>query len=259
MHNPIAIPCFNDNYIWLIATQTGCWVVDPGDAKPVTAWLKAHQQRLSGILLTHHHADHVGGVQALVELARTKNQTLSIWGPDECHRWRSLPAITGETQRVTGLGNFTVLDVSAHTLGHIAYYFAEHGWLFCGDSLFSAGCGRLFEGTPQQLHQALQRINALPSDTKLFPAHEYTLKNLAFAQCVEPQNGAVANAILEVEALRERNEPSLPTTLARERNINPFLRLHSKALQAQVAEHTGQAFHTEENTLALLRQWKDQH
>lgn len=259
MLKPIAIPCFNDNYIWLIATDAGCWVVDPGDASPVLSWLEAHQQYLAGILLTHHHADHVGGVNTLLAQSQSPQHKITVWGPDECQRWRSHAVLLNETHSIDGLGAFTVIDVSAHTLGHVAYYFPEHDWLFCGDSLFSAGCGRLFEGTPDQLYRALQRLNALPSQTLIFPAHEYTLKNLGFAQCVEPRNKDVAHALAEVENLRRDNRPSLPTTLARERRINPFLRVHISDLQDQVAAHSGLTFRSEIDTLALLRQWKDQH
>jgi hydroxyacylglutathione hydrolase len=258
MHSPIAISSFNDNYIWIIETDQGCWVVDPGDAKPVISWLVANQQRIAGILLTHHHADHVGGVEALEAFAQTQQQTLTVWGPDECQRWRTQAAKPGDLLSLPGLGQVSVMDVSAHTLGHIAYFLPEPAWLFCGDSLFSAGCGRLFEGTPLQLFHTLQRINDLPAHTHIFPAHEYTQKNLAFAQHVEPSNESLALAYHEVSSWREQKRPSLPTTLARERLINPFLRLHSPELREQVSHFAEQAFQSEVITLAQLRQWKDQ-
>jgi|GWRWMinimDraft_11_1066019.scaffolds.fasta_scaffold02217_2 hydroxyacylglutathione hydrolase len=257
MQSPIAISSFNDNYIWLIVTDHGCWVVDPGDAKPVIEWLETHQQRIAGVLLTHHHADHIGGVQALAQFAHTQDQILTVWGPDECQRWRTHAAKPGDLLNISGMGNLRVMDVSAHTLGHIAYFLAEPGWLFCGDSLFSAGCGRLFEGTPLQLFKALKGINDLPAHTQIFPAHEYTQKNLAFAQQVEPSNVSIALAYQEVSTWREQNIPSLPTTLERERLINPFLRLHSHELRAQVATFAEHAFCSEVITLTQLRQWKD--
>jgi hydroxyacylglutathione hydrolase len=257
MQSPIAISSFNDNYIWLIVTDQGCWVVDPGDAKPVIAWLEAHQQQIAGVLLTHHHADHVGGVEALVQFAHRRNQTLTVWGPEECQRWRNQAAKPEDLLHISGLGNVSVIDVSAHTLGHIAYFLPEPAWLFCGDSLFSAGCGRLFEGTPVQLFHTLQRINNLPSRTQIFPAHEYTAKNLAFAQRVEPTNESIKQAYGEVSKWREQNIASLPTTLERERRINPFLRLHSVELRAQVAAYAATAFNSEIETLTLLRHWKD--
>lgn len=253
MHSPIAIPCFKDNYIWMLIGTQGCWVVDPGDATPVLAWLAAQQRKLAGILLTHHHADHVGGATALA-----RHFDCPVWGPDECASWRThaLPAQGALT--LAGLGDTHVLSVAAHTLGHVAYYFPQQAWLFCGDTLFSAGCGRLFEGTADDLQQALGHINQLPAETLLFPAHEYTLSNLRFAQQAEPGNAAVTKAVSDVQQWRSLGQPSLPTTLTRERLINPFLRLHSTELRASVAAWSKKLFQSERETLRLLRLWKDQ-
>jgi len=254
MQSPIAIPCFKDNYIWMLVGEQGCWVVDPGDAEPVLVWLEAHQQKLAGILLTHHHADHVGGVTKLAQYF-----DCPVWGPDECRTWRTMPVHDQSLLALPGIGQALVVSVRAHTLGHVAYHFPEHGWLFCGDTLFSAGCGRLFEGTADDLYAALARINRLPVETLLFPAHEYTLSNLRFAQHVEPQNMAASQAITDVQETRRHLLPSLPSSIRREREINPFLRLHSAELRASVATWSEQSFQSEHETLRLLRRWKDQY
>lgn len=253
MQNPVALPCFNDNYIWLLPGDQGCWVVDPGDATPVLAWLEQHEQTLAGILLTHHHADHTGGTEQLRQLGNC-----TVWGPDECRTWRTDAVHDQQTLELAGLGQVHVLSVGAHTLGHVAYYLPNQGWLFCGDTLFSAGCGRLFEGTAADLQRALNKINALPAETLLFPTHEYTLSNLRFARHVEPDNTAVAAAEVDVQARRLQGQPSLPTSLARERDINPFLRTHNPAIRAQVAQWSDQRADTDLDTLRLLRLWKDQ-
>lgn len=253
MQNPVAIPAFKDNYLWLLPAESGCWVVDPGDAAPVLDWLTKHGKALAGILLTHHHADHVGGVATLAQHYRCP-----VWGPDECRVWRTQAVQGGDDLLLDGLGRVHVLDVAAHTAGHVAYHLPDQRWLFCGDALFSAGCGRLFEGTAADLHRALDRINALPPDTWLFPTHEYTQSNLRFAQAVEPGNVAVAEAIETVRLKRALGEPSLPTSLSRERRINPFLRVQEPEIRARVARWRGQHGLTEVDTLAALRLWKDQ-
>lgn len=254
MQRPIAIPCFKDNYIWLISTAAGCWVIDPGDAAPVLTWLHQHQQQLAGILLTHHHADHVGGTHALLQ-----HFDCPVWGPDECQEWRTHAVQDQSLLTLSGLGSVRVISISAHTRGHVAYHLPEQAWLFCGDTLFSAGCGRLFEGTATDLQKALARINSLPAETLLFPAHEYTLSNLRFAQQVEPHNTDIVQAIQDVRECRDNTQPSLPTSLARERLINPFLRTDSTALRKSVADWSEQAFASEHDTLRLLRLWKDQY
>lgn len=253
MRNPVALPSFTDNYIWLLPGDQGCWVVDPGDATAVMNWLEGQQQQLAGILLTHHHADHTGGAEQLRKLGNCP-----VWGPDECRQWRTQAVDDKQLLMLDGLGSVQVLSVAAHTRGHVAYYLPGPGWLFCGDTLFSAGCGRLFEGTATDLQTALACINALPASTLLFPTHEYTLSNLRFARHVEPGNAAIAEAEKEVQAQRQQGEPSLPTNLARERRINPFLRTHSHEIRAQVAQWSGLAIDSDLETLRLLRRWKDQ-
>ncbi|MGX1175367.1 hydroxyacylglutathione hydrolase [Pseudomonas sp. NFACC24-1] len=248
-----ALPAFTDNYIWLLqdhSTQR-CAVVDPGDAAPVQAWLDAHPGWvLSDIMITHHHHDHVGGVQAL------KNATnATVYGPAS----ENIPArdqALHDNDQVSVLGwDFDVYAVPGHTLGHIAYY--HHGLLFCGDTLFAAGCGRLFEGTPAQMHHSLGRLAALPEDTLVYCTHEYTLSNLKFAAAVEPGNPDIAARLEKV--VRQRNEGimTLPSTLALEKLTNPFLRTTETSVKQKADERSGQRNQTPSEVFAALRAWKD--
>ncbi|SFW14970.1 MULTISPECIES: hydroxyacylglutathione hydrolase [Pseudomonas] len=248
-----ALPAFTDNYIWLLqdhSTQR-CAVVDPGDAAPVQAWLDAHPGWvLSDIMITHHHHDHVGGVQAL------KNATnATVYGPAS----ENIPArdqALHDNDQVSVLGwDFDVYAVPGHTLGHIAYY--HHGLLFCGDTLFAAGCGRLFEGTPAQMHHSLDRLAALPEDTLVYCTHEYTLSNLKFAAAVEPGNPDIAARLEKV--VRQRNEGimTLPSTLALEKLTNPFLRTTETSVKQKADERSGQRNQTPSEVFAALRAWKD--
>lgn len=248
-----ALPAFTDNYIWLLqdhATQR-CAVVDPGDAAPVQAWLEAHPGWvLSDILITHHHHDHVGGVQAL------KNATNAIvHGPAS----ENIPArdqALNDNDTVSVLGwDFDVYAVPGHTLGHIAYY--HHGLLFCGDTLFAAGCGRLFEGTPAQMHHSLSRLAALPEDTLVYCTHEYTLGNLKFAAAVEPGNPDIAARLEKVSRQRSEGIMTLPSTLALEKLTNPFLRTAETSVKQKADERSGQRNQTPSEVFAALRAWKD--
>ena len=204
-----ALPAFSDNYIWLLQDHSTrrCAVVDPGDAAPVLAWLQAHGDwQLSDILITHHHPDHVGGVATLKAATGAR-----VCGPArENIPARDLALDDGADIEVLGR-RFLIYALPGHTLGHIAYYQAEEGWLFCGDTLFAAGCGRLFEGTPEQMHHSLQRLAALPDATAVYCTHEYTLSNLHFARAVEPHNPAVAARFAEVSAWRAAGRISLPS------------------------------------------------
>ncbi|MFL7963688.1 hydroxyacylglutathione hydrolase [Pseudomonas sp. NFIX10] len=248
-----ALPAFTDNYIWLLqdhSTQR-CAVVDPGDAAPVQAWLDAHPGWvLSDILITHHHHDHVGGVQAL------KNATnATVYGPAS----ENIPArdqALHDNDRVSVLGwDFDVYAVPGHTLGHIAYY--HHGLLFCGDTLFAAGCGRLFEGTPAQMHHSLGRLAALPEDTLVYCTHEYTLSNLKFAAAVEPGNPDIAARLEKVARQRNEGIMTLPSTLALEKLTNPFLRTTETSVKQKADERNGQRNQTPSEVFAALRAWKD--
>ncbi len=250
-----ALPAFTDNYIWLLQDldRRRCAVVDPGDAAPVQAWLAAHRDwQLSDILITHHHHDHVGGVTQLKAATGAR-----VLGPAK----ENIPArdlALGEGDRVEVLGHtFDVTEVPGHTLGHIAYHQADQHWLFCGDTLFAAGCGRLFEGTAEQMHDSLSRLAALPEQTLVYCTHEYTLSNLRFAQAAEPNNPEVAQRLLEVSAWREAGQISLPSTLALERATNPFLRSAETSIKEKIDERDGTRNRSPSEVFAGLRAWKD--
>ncbi|WP_236182815.1 MULTISPECIES: hydroxyacylglutathione hydrolase [Pseudomonas] len=248
-----ALPAFTDNYIWLLqdhATQR-CAVVDPGDAAPVQAWLDAHPGWVLGdILITHHHHDHVGGVETL-----KKATGATVYGPaSENIPGRDVALKDNDTVRVLGW-DFNVHAVPGHTLGHIAYY--HHGLLFCGDTLFAAGCGRLFEGTPQQMHQSLSRLAALPEDTLVYCTHEYTLSNLKFAAAVEPDNRDIAARLEKVSQQRASGVMTLPSTLALEKLTNPFLRTGEILVTQKVDERNGPQNRAPSEVFAALRAWKD--
>ncbi|WP_434603540.1 hydroxyacylglutathione hydrolase [Pseudomonas sp. R1-7] len=248
-----ALPAFTDNYIWLLqdhSTQR-CAVVDPGDAAPVQHWLDAHPGWvLTDILVTHHHNDHVGGVAALKSATRA-----TVYGPAS----ENIPArdiALGDNAKVNVLGlDFDVHAVPGHTLGHIAYY--HRGLLFCGDTLFAAGCGRLFEGTPEQMHHSLGRLAALPEDTLVYCTHEYTLSNLKFAAAVEPTNPDVVARLEKVTQQRSQGVITLPSTLALEKLTNPFLRTTETSVKQKADERNGQRNQTPSEVFAALRAWKD--
>jgi len=248
-----ALPAFTDNYIWLLqdhSTQR-CAVVDPGDAAPVRAWLDAHPGwTLGDILVTHHHHDHVGGVESLKSATNA-----TVYGPAS----ETIPArdiALGDNARINVLGlDFDVHAVPGHTLGHIAYY--HRGLLFCGDTLFAAGCGRLFEGTPEQMHHSLSRLAALPEDTLVYCTHEYTLSNLKFAAAVEPDNPDVATRLEKVVEQRNQGVMTLPSTLALEKLTNPFLRTAETSVKQKADERNGQRNQTPSEVFAALRAWKD--
>ena len=250
--NVTAIPAFSDNYIWLISTGVDeCAVVDPGDAVPVLAALRRESLQLSTILLTHHHADHIGGVPDLVAATGA-----AVFGPHDPRipgQSRSLGE--GEQIDLPGLGlSLTVIEVPGHTATHIAYY--GHGCLFCGDTLFSVGCGRLFEGSPEQMQQSLDKLAALPPATRVFCAHEYTLTNCDFARQVEPGNRALAKRASAVEAARAAGRSTVPSTLAEELAVNPFLRSRETAIVRSARKRNPQA-KPGASTLAEIRAWKD--
>jgi hydroxyacylglutathione hydrolase len=263
----VALPAFSDNYIWLLHDGRQAVVVDPGDAAPVLQALDAEGLALAAILVTHHHPDHVGGLAALRPRLRGK-----VFGPaHETIPTPFEPLADGATLTVLGL-DFTVIDVPGHTAGHIAYF---HGAtpagaagqdagqdadgtpiLFCGDTLFSAGCGRLFEGTPAQMHASLSRLAALPGDTRVCCAHEYTESNLRFAAVVEPANADIAQAVASCRSLRAQGLPTLPSTIARERAINPFMRCDDAAV-IRAATARGAADPGGAAVLGALREWKN--
>ncbi|SQJ28387.1 Hydroxyacylglutathione hydrolase [Serratia rubidaea] len=227
--NLISIPAFQDNYIWLLDDQQGrCVIVDPGEAPPVLAALQRLQLTPDAILLTHHHHDHVGGVAQIV----AQYPALPVYGPQETADKGATQVVKGGDTIDVGGRNYQVMAVPGHTLGHIAFYSAPY--LFCGDTLFSAGCGRLFEGTAEQMYHSLQQFMQLPDNTLICCAHEYTLANLKFARAILPQDRQIETYQQQVEALRAKGHPSLPTTLQLERKINVFLRCHDTDLQKEL-------------------------
>ncbi|MDG9885368.1 hydroxyacylglutathione hydrolase [Pseudomonas sp. GD04058] len=252
-----ALPAFNDNYIWLLqdAESRRCAVVDPGDPAPVLEWLGQHPGwRLEDILVTHHHHDHTGGVETLKAATGAR-----VCGPaSEAIPGRDLALEDNAVVRVLDT-DFRVFTVPGHTLGHIAYFSDQPATplLFSGDTLFAAGCGRLFEGTPQQMHDSLQRLAALPGTTLVYCAHEYTLSNLRFACAVEPANQQVLARFEEVSRLRAENRITLPSTIALERLTNPFLRVEETSVKEKADERAGALNPTPSAVFAGLRAWKD--
>lgn len=250
------LPALSDNYIWMLHERQRAVVVDPGEAGPVFEALQARGLQLDAILVTHHHHDHTGGVAALREATGAR-----VYGP--AHEAVPEPAVRlsqGGTAEALGL-RFTVLDVPGHTAGHIAFWCADAGGapvLFCGDTLFSGGCGRLFEGTPAQMLASLDALAALPGDTRVCCGHEYTLANLAFALAVEPGNAALADYAARCQSLRAEGQPTLPSTIALEREVNPFLRSRTAAVAQAAQRHAPSAPHDEAGTFAILRQWKNE-
>jgi hydroxyacylglutathione hydrolase len=255
--NLVALPAFADNYIWMLDDGRRAVVVDPGDEAPVLAALDARRLELAAILVTHHHGDHIGGVAAL--LPRLARDGVVHAPAREAMPFACVPHAHGDDVAVLGW-TFTVIDVPGHTAGHIAYYCAAAGEapvLFCGDTLFSAGCGRLFEGTPAQMHASLTALAALPGNTRVCCAHEYTLANLRFAQAVEPANAAIADYEAHCQQLRRQSQPTLPAALERERQINPFLRCTEPQVAAAARAH-GARGTDPVAVFAALRQWKNE-
>ncbi|TEW56764.1 hydroxyacylglutathione hydrolase [Psychromonas sp. RZ22] len=220
MFSVLTIPAFDDNYIWLIKDSQSqrCVVVDPGDATPVLAILEAQQLTLEAIILTHHHRDHVGGVEALLSM----EPNIKVFCKNSLFANAILVDEGDQVDFFDGRLILNVWQVAGHTLDHIAYF--NEQMLFCGDTLFSGGCGRVFEGTYQQMFSALSRLASLPATTKVFCAHEYTQNNLIFALHVDPNNDELISYIRQVSKLRQQGLPTVPTTIKREKLINPFLR-----------------------------------
>jgi hydroxyacylglutathione hydrolase len=251
----IPIPAFADNYIWLLRKENRGAVVDPGDASPVIAYVERESLELTAILATHHHGDHVGGIRAL--LAR---RNVPVFGPArETIPGRTHALAQGDAIVVPGIAlELEVLDIPGHTAGHIAYVARGLGpLLFCGDTLFAVGCGRLFEGTPAQMVASLDKLAALPDSTRIYCGHEYTLANLRFATALEPENALLRERETKEKAKRDRGLPTLPATIAEERATNPFLRIDEPPVRAAAERHAGHGLDGRAAVFAEIRAWKN--
>ena len=247
------IPAFSDNYIWLVTTNEGSIVIDPGDANPVIEYLNKNKDlTLNSILLTHHHYDHSGGIEDL-----RKKYDLKVFGPNNQIKSVDHRVVEGDEILVNGLV-FKIIEVPGHTLDHIAFYYDgdDNPILFCGDTLFAAGCGRVFEGTFDQMYESLLKLKKLPENTIVYSGHEYTTSNLMFASHVEPLNKNIQDSLSKVQELRSKNIPTLPTSIKEEKLINPFLRCDDEDLQIIMRKKFNTDL-SELNIFSALREWKD--
>lgn len=248
----IPIPAFEDNYIWLIRHKATALVVDPGDAEPALNYLQAHGLKLAAILLTHHHYDHSGGAAELAQRFE-----VPVFGPLR----ESIPSVThpvgeGDPIEIPEMDiRLQVLDVPGHTSGHVAYYGINS--LFCGDALFACGCGRLFEGSAEQMQSSLAKFAALPGDTRVYCAHEYTLANIRFAKIVEPNNTALLEREQRDRKTREHGHSTLPSTITLEKLTNPFLRWEEPHVIEAASRFAGHQLSSPSSVFAAIRQWKD--
>jgi len=256
MTSIIAVGAFTDNYVWIVRSGRSAVAVDPGDAAPVVEYLERESLRLSAILATHHHRDHVGGIPALVE-----RYGAVVHGPArESIPLRAHALAEGGTVAIGEPAlSLRVLDIPGHTAGHVALFGEAGGGpvVFCGDTLFAAGCGKLFEGTPREMWSSLSKLAALPGETRVYCGHEYTLSNLRFAAAVEPSNPEIARRTERERAKRERGEPTLPSTIREELATNPFLRVRASEVRASAQAHAGRTLDDDVDVFAALREWKN--
>lgn len=248
----VPVKAFKDNYVWTLRDQRHAAVVDPGEARPVLGYLARENLKLVAILATHHHPDHVGGIPELIEKFR-----VPVFGPkNEPIPTLTQPVSEGDRVAIPELGvTFDVLDIPGHTRAHVAYYGA--GALFCGDTLFACGCGRLFEGTAEQMYSSLSKLAALPDSTKVYCGHEYTLANIGFAKAVEPANRALTDRESRDQKLREAGKPTLPSTLGDEKATNPFLRCREPAVIESANKYLGARVADPVRVFAAIRDWKN--
>ena len=248
----VALRAFADNYIWTLRDARRAAVVDPGDARPVIDYLRAEKLELVAILNTHHHADHVGGNAALLS-----SWKVPVFGPHD-ERIREVTHRVRDGDRFSlphfGIG-FEVMEIPGHTRSHVAFH--GDGMLFCGDTLFAVGCGRLFEGTPGQMHESLSRLMKLPDDTRVYCGHEYTLSNIRFARAAEPGNAALGELEARAAKLREQDQPTLPSTIGQEKSTNPFVRVGEPAVVASASKFAGKPLADPVSVLAAIREWKN--
>ncbi|MGK0298072.1 MAG: hydroxyacylglutathione hydrolase [Gammaproteobacteria bacterium] len=250
----IPVSAFQDNYIWLLHNTSlgNVAIVDPGDADPVIAELEASNLHPVAILITHHHPDHVGGVNKLLS-----HYNVPVYGPaSETIPGMTNPLIESDIVEIDNLqAKFTILDVPGHTLGHIAYY--GHDKLFIGDTLFMSGCGRLFEGTAAQMYNSLEKLKSLPDTTKIYCGHEYTIANLGFANTVEPENSDIKKRLISCQQARDKDIPTVPGTLKIEKKTNPFLRSEIPEVKAAAESYAGHKLSNSVEVFASIRRWKD--
>ena len=253
MINIEPIKAFDDNYIWLMTTNEGSIVIDPGESKNLLKAIEQKNLKLDAILITHHHYDHTGGIEELL----MKYPNLKVYGPNNNLDSIKSRLIDGEILNVIGI-DFKVIEIPGHTLDHIAYYanINNSPILFCGDTLFAGGCGRVFEGTFDQMYEFLLKLKKLPQNTRIYCGHEYTINNLKFAKAVEPDNVDLIKRYNDAINLRKNNKPTLPSTLSIELKTNPFLRAEKNNVQKIISNKFKTGF-SEKEIFSALRQWKD--
>ena len=249
------IPAFRDNYIWVIHNHSYAAVVDPGAAFPVIEYLGLEKLQLCAILITHHHSDHTGGIMELTQLFN-----VPAYGP--CNE--SIAEVTHPLQendliQLQELAlDLSVMDIPGHTRGHIAYYGSKpFAMVFCGDTLFSCGCGRIFEGNAVQMYQSLQKLSQLPDETRIYCTHEYTLGNIQFARKADPENSKLIELEIATQQLRQQGIPTLPTLLSLEKAVNPFLRCDQPALINSAQQHAAMPLLDPSGVFSVLREWKN--
>lgn len=250
------VKAFTDNYIWAVHANDSnhILVVDPGDANPVIDYVEAHNLTLTTILITHHHNDHIGGVKKLKEkyncqVYAAKNEQFSF-SDYELENEQEISIFNSQL-------NFEIIHLPGHTLKHIAYYDSGNEILFCGDTLFRAGCGRMFEGTPEQFYSSLQKLAKLPKNTKVYCTHEYTLSNLAFAKFIEPDNQQIHKLLEKCNQLRKTDKATLPSTIDSELETNPFLRCHIKEVETRINQLSKKNYKQSHEIFASMRRLKD--